>query len=129
MKRSLQLNPDNKPATTSQIKTWRDTHEAAPVETTLGSFDCDPLSELRMTDSIAQFNVLPTRNPDSTLNWILGDNSVLSMTKAQLQSTLAELKTERAVRSASLHAKAYVFKMQAVKPTPKQLADINYWIS
>ena len=77
MKRSLQINPDNRPASAEQIKDWRDKHESSPVEVTLGSFDCDPLSVLRMSDAIAQFDMLPTLNPDDTLNWILGDNSVL----------------------------------------------------
>ena len=128
MKRSLKLNPDNKPATTSQIKAWRDKHESSPVEVTLGSFDCDPLSVLRMSDAIAQFDMIPTLNPDDTLNWILGDNSVLPMTKADLISTLAEIKTTRAVRSATLHVKAFLFKQQPIRPTPAQLANLSFWM-
>jgi len=128
LKRSLKLNPDNKPATTSQIKAWRDKHESSPVEVTLGSFDCDPLSVLRMSDAIAQFDMIPTLNPDDTLNWILGDNSVLPMTKADLISTLAEVKTTRAVRSATLHAKAFLFKQQPIRPTPAQLANLSFWM-
>ena len=128
MKRSLKLNPDNKPATTSQIKAWRDKHESSPVEVTLGSFDCDPLSVLRMSDAIAQFDMIPTLNPDDTLNWILGDNSVLPMTKADLISTLAEVKATRAVRSATLHVKAFLFKQQPIRPTPAQLANLSFWM-
>lgn len=128
MKRSLQLNPDNRPASAEQIKDWRDKHESSPVEVALGSFDCDPLSELRMSDSIAQFDMLPTLNPDDTLNWILGDNSVLPMTKAELISTLAEVETTRAVRSATLHVKALLFKQQPIRPTPAQLANLSFWM-
>jgi hypothetical protein len=129
LKRSLQLNPDNKPATTSQIKAWRNTHEASPVTTTLGSFDCDMLSEKRMQDAIDEFDNLTTLNSNGTLNWVLGDNSVVSFTKAQLQSTIIEVVTERAMRSASLHVKAFMFKTQEVTPTPAQLADINFWLN
>ena len=129
MKRSLQLNPDNKPATTNQIKSWRDKHEASPVITTLGSFDCGILSEKRMQDAINEFHSLTTRNSDDTLNWVRGDNSVVALTKAQLQSTITEALKERAVRSASLHAKVFMFESQEVKPTPTQLADIDFWLN
>jgi len=129
LKRSLKLNPNNKPAAAAQIKAWRDKHEASPVATTLGSFDCDILSEKRMQDAVDEFHNLTTRNSDGTLNWVRGDNSVVALTQPELQSIITEAVKKRAVRSALLHVKAFMFKAQEVKPTPTQLADIDFWLN
>ena len=127
MKRTLLINPDNRPATASQIKHWRDTHEVAPIATASGEFDCDPRSDARMSGSIEQFETLPTLQTGK-LTWKRADNSFIPLTKAELQQVYAEIKTARATRGALLHVKASMFQQMATPPTPAQLADLSFWL-
>lgn len=129
MKRSLQLNPDNRPATWEQIKYWRDTHETSPVATSLGEFDFGERSEARMSGSLGQFNNLPTLNAEGKLTWKLADNSYLAMTQADLQTVFDEAQTNRAVRGSILHVKAEQFKFMATPPTPAQLSSLSFWLA
>ena len=128
MKRSLQLNPDNRPATWSQIKHWRDTHEVAPVTTSFGTFDCDPRSDARMSGSIEEFQILPTLDSAGELTWKRADNSYIKLTKAELQQVYAEVKANRAARGALLHVKAEQFKQMDPTPTPAQLSNLSFWL-
>ena len=128
MKRSLQLNPDNRPATWGQIKHWRDTHEIAPVTTTFGAFDCDERSDARMRQAIEAFDSLPTVT-DGTLAWKRADNTLVNLTLVELQQVYQEGKIERASRAALLHQQAEAFRQQSVPPTPAQLAQLETWIS
>ena len=127
MKRSLQLNPDNRPATWEQIKHWRDTHEVAPVATTFGMFDADERSDARMAGSISQFNNLPTLQ-NGKLTWKRADNSYIALTETELQQVYAEVQANRAARGAVLHVKAEQYRQMATPPTPAQLADISFWM-
>lgn len=128
MKRSFQLNPDNRPATWAQIREWRDTHEISPVPTSFGVFDADERSEARMAGSIEQFDNLPTLQAGK-LTWKRADNSYLPVTKAELEQIYAEVQTNRAVRGAVLHVKAEQFNFMDPKPTPAQLSDLSYWLN
>jgi hypothetical protein len=128
LKRSFQLNPDNRPATWAQIKHWRDTHETAPVDTTFGNFDCDERSDARMSGSIELFDNLPTVQAGK-LTWKRGDNSFIQLTKAELEQVYAEVKLNRAARGALLHVKAEQFKQMDPTPTPAQLSDLSYWLN
>lgn len=127
MKRSLQLNPDNRPATWEQIKHWRDTHEIAPVETSFGVFDCDERSDARMSGSIEQFDNLPTLQ-NGKLTWKRADNSYTQVTKAELELVYAEVRAVRASRGAVLHVQAEQFRFMDPAPTPKQLSDLSFWL-
>lgn len=128
MKRSLQLNPDHRPATWAQIKHWRDTHEIAPVATAAsGTFDCDERSEARMAGSIEHFANLPTLQAGK-LTWKRADNSYLALTLADLKLIYDEVKKNRAIRGALLHVKAETFRQMATPPTPAQLADLSFWL-
>lgn len=127
MKRSLQLNPDHRPATWKQIRDWRDVHEVAPVATSFGVFDCDERSDARMAGSIEQFDNLPTLQAGK-LTWKRADNSYIALTKAELEQVYVEVKTNRAARGAVLHVKAEQFRQMNPAPTPAQLADISFWI-
>lgn len=127
MKRSLQLNPDNRPASWEQIKHWRDTHETAPVTTSFGVFDCDERSDARMAGSIELFDSLPTLQ-EGKLTWKRADNTFIQLTKVELEQVYAEVKTNRAARGAILHVKAEQFRQISPAPTPAQLADLSFWL-
>ena len=130
MKRSLQLNENNRPASAKQIKHWRDTHELSPVTTTVGTFHADNLSvEQRMKGAIEQFDDLPTLNADGTLTWKCPGPVYHNFTKAELQTGYTELKHLAALRSAVLHVKASMFQQMATSPTPAQLADLSFWMT
>lgn len=128
MKRSLQLNPDNKPATWAQIRDWRDTHEIAPVTTSFGTFDSDERSDARLSGSIELFDNLPTLDQDNKLTWKRADNSFIKLTKTELQTVYTELKINRAARGAILHVKAEMFRQMNPTPTPAQLSDLAFWL-
>jgi hypothetical protein len=127
LKRLLQLNSDNRPATWAQIKHWRDTHETAPVDTTFGNFDCDERSDARMAGSIELFDSLPTLQ-EGKLTWKRADNTFIQLTKVELEQVYAEVKTNRAARGAILHVKAEQFRQMSPAPTPAQLADLSFWL-
>lgn len=127
MKRSLQLNPDHRPATWAQIKHWRDTHEVAPIDTSYGTFDCDPRSDARLAGSMEQFVHLPTLN-QGKLTWKRADNSYIELTQGDLQQLYTEVKRKRAERGALLHVKGEAFRHMATPPTPAQLADLSFWL-
>ena len=128
MKRSLQLNPDNQPATWEQIRNLRDQNELAPVNTSFGIFDCDERSDARMQEAMEQFHNLPTV-VDGVLQWKRADNTFIGLTLTQLQEVQAEIKTARAVRAAQLHAKAEAFNQQDPRPTPAQLQSLDFWLN
>ena len=127
MKRSLQLNPDNRPATWIQIRDWREKHKRAPVDTSLGSFDADDAADQNFQGMVDQFDNLPTLQAGK-LTWKRADNSFIPLTKAELQQVYAEIKTARATRGAVLHVSAELFQQMATPPTPAQLSNINFWI-
>lgn len=127
MKRSLQLNPDHRPATWAQIRDQRDAHEIAPIPTTFGTFDCDPRSDARMAGSIELFDNLPTVQAGK-LTWKRADNSFIQLTKAELEQVYAEVKINRGARGAVLHVKAEQFRAMAPTPTPAQLSDLAFWL-
>ncbi|WP_417518719.1 DUF4376 domain-containing protein [Marinobacter sp.] len=127
MKRSLQLNPDNRPANWAQIKHWRDTLEIAPIHTGFGVFDCDERSDARMAGSLEQFDNLPTLQ-DGKLTWRRADNTYIALTKAELAQVYADVKANRAARGAVLHVKAEQFRQMDPAPTPAQLSDLAFWL-
>ncbi|WP_289100948.1 DUF4376 domain-containing protein [uncultured Marinobacter sp.] len=128
MKRSLQLNPDNRPATWAQVRDWRDTHEVAPVETSQGTFDCDDRSDKRLYEQLGMFDYLDTLNPDGTLSWKRADNTWVALSKQQLADLYQEIRINRAKRAGVLHVKAAEFEALEVKPLVKELQVLNFWL-
>lgn len=129
MKRSLQLNPDNRPATWGQIRDWREAHKRAPVTTSMGVFDADEIADLNFQGMIEQFDYLTTLDAQGRLTWKRADNSYIPLTKTELGQVYAEIKTNRAVRGAVLHVRAEQFKQMDPTPTPAQLSDLSYWLN
>ena len=127
MKRSLQLNPDNRPATWIQIRDWREKHKRAPVDIGMGSFDADEAADQNFRNMIDDFDNLPTLQ-SGKLTWKRADNTLISLDKAELQQVYAEIKTARATRGALLHVSAEMFQQMATPPTPAQLADLSFWL-
>jgi len=128
LKRSLQLNPNNRPATWEQIKQWRDIHEVAPIETSYGVFDCDERADKRLQEQLDLFDHLTTLNPDGSLNWKLADNTWQSFNKEALADAYNQIRVKRAKRAGVLHAKAAEFEAMGVKPLVKELQVLNYWL-
>lgn len=128
MKRSLQLNPDHRPATWEQIRDLRDAHELSPVTTTYGTFDADEKAEYRLTQAISTFDSLPTVQ-NGKLGWKLADNTLVQLSLAELQDVYQQLRTNRAIRAAVLHAKAEQFRVADPAPTPAQLKQLDFWLT
>ena len=128
MKRLLQLNPDNRPATWEQIKQWRDIHEVAPIETSYGVFDCDDRSDKRLQEQLDLFDQLTTLNPDGSLNWKMADNTWQSFTKEALADAYNQVRVKRAKRAGVLHVKAAEFDAMNVKPSIAELKSLDFWV-
>ena len=129
MKRSLQLNPDNRPATWGQIRDWREAHKRAPVDTTFGTFDADEHADLNFQGMISEFDNLTTLDAQGKLAWKRADNSFIPLSKPDLEQVYAEVKTGRAVRGALLHVQAEMFYQMSPSPTPAQLSSLDFWLN
>jgi len=128
LQRSLQLNPDNRPAVWAQIRQWREAHKRAPVATSFGVFDADNESDNNFTEMIEFFDGLPTL-VNGKLTWKLADNSYLAITKAELIQIHIEIGEARAARGALLHVKAEQLNQMTPLPTPAQLSSLNFWLA
>lgn len=128
MKRSLQLNPDNRPATWGQIRDWREAHKRSPVDTSFGLFDANDEADVNFQGMIKKFDHLTTLDAQGRLTWKRADNSFIPLTKAELIQVYDEVETNRAVRGAVLHVKAEQFKQMDPTPTPAQLSDLSFWL-
>lgn len=128
MKRSLQLNPDHRPATWDQIRDWRDAHEVAPVSTTYGVFDCNQLADRRLEQAIKSFDILPVIQ-NGKMTWKTADNVLTPLTKVELQAVYDQVQANRAIRASVLHYKATEFAALDPRPTVAQLKDLNFWLA
>lgn len=128
MKRSLQLNSDNRPATWDQVKYWRDTHEVAPIETSQGTFDCDDRSDKRLSEQMGMFDYLDTLNPDGTLSWKRADNTWVALSKQQLADLYLEIRIARAKRAGILHKKSALFEQQETFPLLRDIKSLDFWL-
>ena len=128
MKRSLKLNPDNRPATIKQIKTWRDFHETAPVGTTYGLMDCDEKADKRLAEQVEFFDHLSAFNEDGTLSWKMGDNSWRPFTHTELADAYQQVRVNRAKRTGMLHLKAAEFESMDPRPTVNELKKLDRWL-
>jgi len=129
LKRTLQLNPANKPSAWTDIKHWREAHKRAPVVTVSGTFDADDQSDKNFIEMIETFTSLTTLDTDERLTWKRADNSYIALSKPELEAVYSELRRERAVRGAILHVKAEQFNAMSPTPTPAQLSDITFWMT
>lgn len=92
-------DPLNVPATHEQINAMRDLLEGAPVYVGEILIDIDERSEKRLQDAIELWDDLEVE----TLDWTMGDNSVIAVTKEDLIYLLNEAKIARGVRALQLH--------------------------
>lgn len=128
MERILRLDPLKKSATWEQIKAKRDEFEQAPIDTGYGTFDANEISTSRLSEAIEQFENLTTL-VDGKLVWKLADNSLLPLSKAELEEVLSEIKRKRSIRSGQLHVKAEQFRLASEQPSVNQISDISSWIN
>jgi len=129
LKRSLQLNPDNRPATWQQVREWRDIHEVSPVDSQFGVFDCGPMADKRLYEQLDLFDYLTTLNEDGTLSWKRADNTWVNLTKADLATLYHEIRVNRAKRAGLLHIKAAAYEAMETKPTVVDLKSLSYWLN
>ena len=129
MKRSLQLNPDNRPATWQQVREWRDIHEVSPVDSQFGVFDCGPIADKRLYEQLELFDYLTTLNEDGTLSWKRADNTWIDLTKAELATVYHEIRVNRAQRAGLLHIKAAEYEAMETKPSVVNLKSLSYWLN
>lgn len=129
MKRSLQINPDNQPATLEDIRDWRNAHEISPIATSFGVFDADEKAAARMSRAIRNWASLQTLDTDGKLHWKLAANELLPLTKAELEQVHAEIDTGVTARASVLHYKAAVFSQMPEKPLLRDIKDINFWLA
>ena len=129
MKRSLQLNPDNNPADWQQVREWRDIHEASPVDSQFGAFDCGPTADKRLYEQLDLFDYLTTLNEDGTLSWKRADNTWVDLTKAELATVYHEIRVNRAQRAGLLHLKAAEYEAMEIKPNVSELKSLSFWLT
>ena len=116
--------PEEKTATWGQIKECRDTFEQSPLATSYGTFDADEKSLKRMELALEAFDSLPTL-VSGRLTWKLADNSLLALTKMELEDVFDQLKTNIAARAAVLHVQAEIFA--ASPPTVGYIKNPVNW--
>lgn len=109
------------------INVIRDAKEVAPVEVTipLGTFtlDCDEKAESRMSNALLLWDSLNI----TTLDWTLSDNSVVTLTKTQLQETYDATLVARGSRSLNLHAYAASLKASLPVEDFAYMFDAELW--
>ena len=127
MKRILQLDPAKAPATWDEIKAIRDSLEQAPLEACGYVFDVDPISLKRIEMAIEQFDELPTLDAQGRLTWKLADNSLVPVTKTELQTVYQALRRGLALRAAALHVVAESLRAMLPAVTKGQVEDPATW--
>jgi hypothetical protein len=68
----------------AQTKTAREAFISAPLPTPHGVFDCDPDSRKSITDAVLMLQTLAAIGSPSTIDFTLADNSVATLTTAQM---------------------------------------------
>lgn len=66
------------------LKTSRDTSLTSPLTTTYGVFDADYIGQKNITDAIALLQVLESQGTPQTIDFTLYDNSVVTLTTAEM---------------------------------------------
>lgn len=101
-----QHDPLAVPANYQEITQLRNALEAAPVLVEGVLVDIDERSEKRMQKAIDYWNDLGVQSID----WILADDTTLTVTRQELIVLLASARRARALRGMQLHQAARTFK-------------------
>lgn len=127
MKRSLQLNPLNKPATWDDIRHQRDQREQASLSVNGLLVDANEISVKRIELAIEQFDDLPTLDDQGRLTWKMADNSLVPLYLPELRDLLAGIKRGLAIRAARLHVIAEQLRAQLPDVTKGIVEDDATW--
>lgn len=130
-------DPDLRQACRDEINAMHRLLETAPVMVFGEPFDCDEKSEIRMRDAIAFWDLRPIepgvfeeREIDGVLTkiviWTKGDNTLIELTRDQLQAIFNEMLSRRAVRGAILFASLRRFKNNP-ETTLREINDPANW--
>ncbi|GAA4651295.1 hypothetical protein GCM10023116_35790 [Kistimonas scapharcae] len=111
------------PADRDDINAARDRMEIAPIQVGGYMVDCDPKSETRMVNALQVFDTIA---PTGTLDWTMADNSVVALTRPQLDVVYNDMLVARAVRSAQLHARATEIKGRLPGVTMRDIEPENW---
>jgi hypothetical protein len=68
----------------SEIKTQRETLITARLSTPYGIFDADAASRTNITDAVLLVQTLEAKNEPSSIDWTLADDTVITLTAAQM---------------------------------------------
>jgi hypothetical protein len=111
-----ELLAEAKTAKLAELKTARDKAEVAPVN----NFDVDETSLMRINIAIA---ALEEAGEGATLDWTLADNSVQTVTAADLHAVLVTL----AVQSNAVHEKYRELKALVEEATTAEEVEVINW--
>lgn len=119
----LALHNDKTRAQRDSINAIRDVKEILPVEVTFSlgtvTVDCDEKADSRMSNALFLWDSLSI----TTLDWTLSDNTVLPLTKAELQELYDAILVARGTRSLNLHV--YAASLKATLPVADDATLFN----
>lgn len=119
----LVLRDDKNREQRNSINTIRDAKETLPVEVTFSlgtvTVDCDEKADSRMSNALLLWDSLGI----TTLDWTLSDNTVLTLTKTELQELYDAVLTVRGARSLNLHV--YAASLKATLPVADDATLFN----
>jgi hypothetical protein len=129
-------DPLDRPATVAEIKDIHRRLETSPVMVRGFSLDCDEKSEIRMRDALAYWDSRPLEPgvfeealidgaPRRFIYWTLGDNSIGTFYKEELESLYSDMLLERAKRGAILFGSFRRFKTEGANL--RALQDPEFW--
>jgi|TARA_B110000967_G_scaffold129610_1_gene132463 hypothetical protein len=111
---NLRLNAAKVVEQRNLLNKIRDDKETTPVEITFSegtvTVDCNEKAESRMSNALLLWDSLNI----VTLDWTLSDNTLLTLTKPQLQELYDTVLVARGTRSLNLHA--YTTSLKATLP-------------
>ena len=123
----LNLSADKVAEQREILNAVRDAKETLPVSvtTSLGTFiaDADEKADLRMSNALLLWDSLNI----TSIDWTLSDNSILAMTKAELQSFKDGIIVARGLRSLQLHQYASGLKATLPVPDNSTIFDGDTW--
>lgn len=104
------------------MNAMRDTLESSPVTALGHTVDADEKSDKRMAEALAVWDSLG----QASIDWTMADNSVVPLTKADLQDLYDEMRRVRALRGLQLHARARQLKAQLPDLTLRDIQPDNW---
>lgn len=103
---NLQLRSARIAEQREKINALRDQLEIAPVLVGIYTVDAHEKADKRMADALDYWNDLG----QTTIDWTMADNSVATLTRAELQTLYAGMKRARTIRGLQLHQHARTLK-------------------